>query len=137
MRMVVYSEVIIRQMMNVTETEQRFLCYERCTDLRYRPIALRYWTIARLRHRRPIAQKLTDDIHRQLIQHSCAIDRFVHSAWLLPIYSAAQKTVCAALSIDSAVLSVVSANPFSLLSIDDGANERSSNSEARLKAATH
>jgi len=34
-------------------------------DLRYRSIALRNRTIARSRHRRPVAQQSIDDVHCQ------------------------------------------------------------------------
>ena len=47
--------------------------YARSTDLRYRPIAPRYWTIACLRHRRLLAQQSTNDVHWQC----CAICRWL------------------------------------------------------------
>jgi len=67
--------------------------------LRYLCIALAaLLTIARFRHHRLIAQQSTDDVHLQLMQHCCAIDRVAQISvlpWLLSIYSAA-------LCIDSA-----------------------------------
>ena len=69
---------------------------------------------------REVAQRSTDDVHWMLIQHCCAVDRVA----LISVV------------IDSATLSVVSANQFSIPSTDralrsvDGfwTNERSSNS---------
>jgi len=65
--------------------------------LRYLCIALAaLLTIARFRHHRLIAQQSTDDVHLQLMQHCCAIDRVAQISVLPWLLSIAQRYVSTA-----------------------------------------